>query len=125
MNMHFFKNLFLYSRPWLRQTKYIPVVIMTKKGATKIVNFIIPGAGVLVQGRGYISFIVKMHYFFKILFTISRHRSDKLMMSEEVSTKIENFMTPRAGILVQGCGHISCIVKMNYFFKNLHLFTPS
>ena len=60
MYMNFFKDLFLYSRPWLRQTKYIPVVIMTKEGATKIVNFIIPGTGVHVLGHGHISHLVKM-----------------------------------------------------------------
>ena len=32
-------------------------------------------------------------------------------------------MTPGAGFLVVGCGHISHIVKMHYFFKNL-LSTP-
>ena len=38
--------------------------MMTKEGSTKIVNFMIPGAGVLVLGRGHISYIVKMHYSF-------------------------------------------------------------
>ena len=42
-------------------------VMMTKEGSTKIVNFMTPGAGVLVLGRGHISHIVKMHYFFKNL----------------------------------------------------------
>ena len=42
------------------QTMYIPVVIMTKEGATKIVNFIIPEAGVHVLGHGHISHLVKM-----------------------------------------------------------------
>ena len=31
------------------------IVLMTKKGCTKIVNFMIPGAGVLMLGRGHIS----------------------------------------------------------------------
>ena len=39
--------------------------MMTKEGSTKIVNFITPGTGVLVLGRGHISHIVKMHYSFK------------------------------------------------------------
>ena len=43
------------------------------------------------------------------------------MMTKEGSTKIVNFMTPRAGVLVLRCGHISHIVKMHYFLKNLHL----
>ena len=40
------------------------------------------------------------------------------MMTKEGSTKII-FMTPVAGVFVLGCGHISHIVKMHYFFKNL------
>ena len=34
--------------------------MMTKGGSTKIVNFMTPGAGVLVLGHGHISHIVKM-----------------------------------------------------------------
>ena len=34
-------------------------------------------------------------------------------MAKEGSTKIENFMTTGAGVLVLGCGHISHIVKMH------------
>ena len=62
--MYFFKNLLLYSQALNRQTKY--VVMMTKEGSTKIVNFMIPGVGVLVLGCGH-SHRVKMHYFFKNL----------------------------------------------------------
>ena len=42
--------------------------MIIKEGSTKIVNFMTPVAGVLALGRGYISHIVKMHYFFKNLF---------------------------------------------------------
>ena len=59
--MNFLKNL-LYSGAWFRQTKYI--VVKTKEGSTKIVNFMTPGTGVLVLGCGHITRIVKMHYFF-------------------------------------------------------------
>ena len=41
------------------------------------------------------------------------------MMNKEGSTKIVHFMTPGAGFLELGCGHIGHIVKMHYFFKNL------
>ena len=41
--------------------------MMTKEGSTKIINFMTPGAGVLVQGRGHIGHLLKMHYFFKNL----------------------------------------------------------
>ena len=63
--MYFLKNLLLYYQALIRQTKY--VVMMTKEGSTKIVNFMTPGAGVLVLGRGHMSLIMKMHYFFKNL----------------------------------------------------------
>ena len=41
--------------------------MITKEWSTEIVNFITPGAGVLVLGRGHISFIMKMDHFFKTL----------------------------------------------------------
>ena len=41
--------------------------MMTKEGSTKIVNFMTPGARVLVLGNGHISHIMKMHYLFKKL----------------------------------------------------------
>ena len=62
--MYFLKILLLYSQALIRQTKY--VVMMNKEGSTKIVNFMTPGVGVLVLGRGHISHIVKMNYFFEI-----------------------------------------------------------
>ena len=36
--------------------------MMTKEGSTKIVNFMTPGAGILMFGRGHISHIVNMYY---------------------------------------------------------------
>ena len=45
------------------------------------------------------------------------------MMTKEGSTKIVTFMTPRAGVFVLGCGHISHIVKIHYFFKNHLLYS--
>ena len=47
------------------------------------------------------------------------------MMTKEESTKIVTFMTSTAGVLVLGCGHISRIVKMHYFFKNLLLYSQA
>ena len=47
--------------------------VMDDKGrGNKIVNFMTPGAGVLVLGRGHISHRVKMHYFFKNLLLYSQ-----------------------------------------------------
>ena len=46
------------------------------------------------------------------------------MMTKEGSTKMINFMTPGTGVLVLGCGHISHIVKIHFFFKNLSSLLP-
>ena len=66
--------------------------MMTKEGFTKIVTFMTPGAGVLVLARGHISYIVKLHYFFKKSFSllpgIIRQTKYKVMMTKEWSTKI-------------------------------------
>ena len=64
------KNQLLYSQAQIKQSKYI--IMMIKKGFSKVVNFMTPGAGVLVLGRGHISLIVKMHYFFKNLLFYSQ-----------------------------------------------------
>ena len=50
---------------------------MTKEGSFKIVNFMTPGAGVLVIGHGHIGLTVKMHYL-KIFLTTPRDGLDKL-----------------------------------------------
>ena len=57
--------------------------MMTMEGSTKIINFMTPGAEVVVLGRGHMSHIVKMRYFLsyfflKIIFFSHRHRLDKL-----------------------------------------------
>ena len=94
--MHYFlKNLLLYSQAYNRQTKY--VVIMTMEGSTKIVNFMTPRAGVLVLGRGHLSHIVKVHYFFKKSFSLLSHVLIKqtkyiVMMTKRGCTKIVNFL---------------------------------
>ena len=63
VKMHyFFKNLLLYSQAQNRKTKYI--VMITKEGSTKIVNFMTSGADVFVLGCVHVSYVVKMHYFF-------------------------------------------------------------
>ena len=69
---------------------------MTKKGSTKVVNFMTPRAGVLVPGRGHISYIVKLHYFFKdlLLYSQAKIKQTKciIMMTKEVCTKIVYFI---------------------------------
>ena len=57
---YFLKILFIPRQK--SQIKYI--VMMTKEGATKIVNRMIPGAGILALGCGHISYILKMHYLY-------------------------------------------------------------
>ena len=46
-----------------------------------------------------------------------------VMMTKEESTKIVNFMTPAARVLVLGWGGTSHIVKLHYFFENIFLTT--
>ena len=84
---------------------------MTKEGSTKIVNFMTPNSRALVCGHH----IVKMHYFFKNLrYSQAQIRQTMyiVMMIKEGSTKFVTFMTPGAGVLVLGHGHISHIMKM-------------
>ena len=45
-----------------------------------------------------------------------------VMITNEGSIKIVSFITPGAGVLVLGCGHISHLVKMHYFLKYLLYF---
>ena len=68
---YFLKNLLFYSQAQIRQTEDY-IVMMTKEGSTKIVNFMTPGAELLALGRDHISYIVKMHYFFENLLLYSQ-----------------------------------------------------
>ena len=93
--------------------------MMTKEMSTKTV-FHDPRVRGSVLGRGHISHIVKMHYFFKNLLLYShayiRQTRYIIMITKEVSTKIVNFITPGAGVLDLGCDRINHIVKRHYFF---------
>ena len=72
-------DAFLKSSSLLRRMVQTDCLVMINKEWFKtIVNFMSPGAGFLVLGRGYTSHIVKMHYFFLNLFLYSQHRSEKL-----------------------------------------------
>ena len=109
-----FKNRLLNPQAQIRQTKY--VVMLTKEESTKIVSFITPGSGVLVIGHGHISHIVKMHYSFKnlLLYSQALVRQSKyiVMLTKEESTKIVSFMTPGAGVLMQGHGHKNALLYL-------------
>ena len=88
-----------------------------------------PWAGVLVLVYGHIGHTVKMHHFFKKNFIYSqtsiRQTKYLVMITNEGSTKIVNFMTPWEGVLVLGCGHINHTVKINYFFQNVFLYSEA
>ena len=45
---------------------------MTKEGSTKIINFMTPGAGVLVLGRGHISHII-VNMYYPLLYQYIQH----------------------------------------------------
>ena len=100
-----------------QQTKYMFIVIMTKKGTTKFVTFMTPGAGVLVVRCGYISHIGKMHYSSPLPY-IDLQIKYIVMMTKKGSTTNLNFMTPREEVFVLGRGRISHMIKMHYCFKN-------
>ena len=126
LEMHYFFKHLLYSHVYIRQTKYI--VMMTKEGSTKIVNFMTHGAGFFLLGRGHISHIVKIYYFLRtLLYSQAQIRQIMyiVIITKEGFTEIVNFMTPGAGVRVLGCGHLSDIVKMHYFFQNLLLYSQA
>ena len=89
---------------------------MTKEGSTKIVNCVTPGAGIHVLGRGNINDIVEDHLLYSQLKIEIRQTKCVVMMTKEGFTKIVNFMTSGAVVLVLGRDHISHILKVHYFF---------
>ena len=80
-------------------TKIDSKVMVSQEGYTKIVNFLTPRAGIIVLGRGHVSDIVKIHFFYTNLLLYSqaqiRQTEDIVRMSKEGFAKIVNFMTPR------------------------------
>ena len=86
--------------------------MMTDEGYTKIVNFMTPGAGVLVLRRGHIIHIIKVYQ----LLSTPELRSDKLsyllMMTRDGSTKISgnravDILNPKATRFF--CGFSGCL----------------
>ena len=68
--------------------------MMTKEGSTKTVNFMTPGAGVLVFGRGHVSYSENALFLKKsssLLPCIIRQTKSRVMMTKEGSTKKYNF----------------------------------
>ena len=78
------------------------IVMMTKEGSTIIVNFITPGAEVLVQGQGHIKCIISLKNLLPYSKVQNRQTKYLVMMTKEGFTKIMNSMTPGAGVLVLG-----------------------
>ena len=72
---NFFKNL-LYFQACIRQTECISKCNGNERSFYQYCKF--HDYWVLVLGHGYISHIVQMLNFFKILFSIPEHRSEKL-----------------------------------------------
>ena len=67
-------------------------------------------------GRGHISQIVKMHYFFLNIFFTIKHigQTDYIsLITKKEFTNIANCMTPGPKVLVLGVA----ILKMHYIFK--------
>ncbi|XP_062584314.1 uncharacterized protein LOC134246070 [Saccostrea cucullata] len=120
---YFFENLLLCS--WVLNTQTKHIVMMSKSASSRFVNFMVPGPGVLVVGRGSIDNMVKMHYFFENLllcsWVLNKQIKHIVMMSKSASSRFVNFMAPGSGVLVLGQGSIDYIVKMHYFFENLLL----
>ena len=71
--------------------------------------------------HGHISYTVKlMHYFFKnLLYSRAQMRQTKyiVLVTKKTFTRILNFMTSRAGVLVVEDGRICHIVKMHFSSK--------
>ena len=46
---------------------------MTKEGSTQIVNSMTPGAGILMLGRGHISYYIIVNMYYPLLFQYTAH----------------------------------------------------
>ena len=91
--------------------------MVTKKGLTKIVNFMTLRSRVLVLGFDHIIHIYETDDFFlnRLLYSFIRKISYIRIMNEKGSTKIVNFMTPRSGVIVLRRGHMRQMVTIDVF----------
>ena len=75
--------------------------MMCKSAFTKTVNFMAPGLGILVLGRGSFDYIVKIQEFFENLllcsWVLNKLTKCIVMMRKSASTKIGNFIAPGSG----------------------------
>ena len=84
--------------------------MMTKEGFTKIVNFMTPGVGVFVLGRGHINHTVKYIISLKIFFQLPGiNQTNQACSNHDQGRVYQNckFHNPWVGVLVLGRGHIS------------------
>ena len=84
--------------------------MICKSASFRFVNFMAPGSGVLVLGRGSIDYIEKMQKLFENLLlcclVFKELTKYIVMMSKNASSKIVNYMAPGSGVLVLGWGSI-------------------
>ena len=85
--------------------------MITKEGSIKIINFMTPSAEVLALRCGHITHLMEILYFFKNLLLYSQAKIKRtkfiIMLTKVGSTIIVTFMTPWAGVLAHGRGHMS------------------
>ena len=93
--------------------------LVTKEVSTIIVTLLTPGAGFFVLGRVHIIHVVKMHYFFKILFSPPGGRGGDqtikymLMKTKEMYPNCI-FHEPPWACVVLLRGNTSHILRMHY-----------
>ena len=104
-----------------RQTKYI--VMKTKRESTKIVNFMISGAGVCARVWPYTSYSENALFLKNLLLYSGAWFSQTsciVMFDKQKVFQNSKFMTPEVGVLVLRCDHKSHRVKnqCNIFFSS-------
>ena len=91
--------------------------MMTEEGSNKIINFMIPGEGVLVLRCGHLSYIVKRNNFFKNHLPYSRAQ---IRQTEGVVIMLKEGFTITKFIYPYSRGSCtSHIVKIHSFFLGL------
>ena len=87
---------------------------MTKEGHTEIVNFMTPGAGVLMIGHGHTRLTLKMHDK-SILYSQTWIRQTKcIVMTTRKDPPKLYILRPQVGIIELERGHVNHIVNMHY-----------
>ena len=94
---------------------------MTKEGHTQSVNFMTPGAGVLMIGHGHTRLTLKMHYK-SILYSQTWIRQTKCIV---ITTRKDPpklyILRPQEGIIELERGHVNHIVNMHYLLLHQYI----